>query len=133
MEKDKVNQLRVDKQNLDKKLNELKEINLEKIYYLEEEMNIIKTEINFIRNIQREYYTKLLKVGNDVRGKGLVWIIETMWDLDFKVDENMLPDKIDSRSKKFIMDISDKDYKLMKLKNEYQQYKIMIKNILDKV
>ena len=33
MEKDRVNQMRVDKLNLDKRLSELKEINSEKIYY----------------------------------------------------------------------------------------------------
>ena len=43
--------MRVDKLHLDKRLNELKEINSEKIYYLEEEMNIIKAELAFIRNI----------------------------------------------------------------------------------
>jgi len=38
MEKDRVNQMRADKLNLDKRLNELKDLNLEKIYYIEEEM-----------------------------------------------------------------------------------------------
>ena len=51
MEKDRVNQMRVDKLNLDKRLNELKEINCEKIYYIEEEMSIVKTELSFIRSI----------------------------------------------------------------------------------
>ena len=63
----------------------MKDINCEKIYYLEEEMRLVKTELIFIKNIQREYYQRLLKKGDDIRGKGLIWIIETMWDLEFKV------------------------------------------------
>jgi hypothetical protein len=43
--------MRADKLNLDKRLNELKEINSEKIFYIEEEMQIVKTELAFIRNI----------------------------------------------------------------------------------
>ena len=85
MEKDRVNQMRVDKLNLDKRLNELREINCEKIYYIEEEMSIVKTELSFIRNIQIEYYCKLLRTGTDIRGKGLIWIAETLQDLDYKI------------------------------------------------
>lgn len=87
MEKDRVNQMRADKLNLDKRLNELKEINCEKIYYIEEEMQIVKTELEFIRSIQIEYYTKLLRLGDDIRGKGLVWVIETLWDLGHTLDK----------------------------------------------
>lgn len=43
--------MRADKLNLDKRLNELRELNSEKIYYIEEEMAIVKSELNFIRNI----------------------------------------------------------------------------------
>jgi hypothetical protein len=43
--------MRVDKLNMDKRLNELREINSVRIYYLEEEMNIVKSEIVFIKNI----------------------------------------------------------------------------------
>ena len=76
--------MRVDKLNLDKRLNELKDMNCEKIFYIEEEMSIVKTELSFIRSVQIEYYTKLLKRGNDIRGKGLIWIVETLWDLQFR-------------------------------------------------
>jgi hypothetical protein len=51
MEKDRQNQLRQDKLIMDKRLNELKDINCEKIYYLEEEMRLVKTELTFIKNI----------------------------------------------------------------------------------
>jgi len=67
MEKEKVNQLRVDKLNLDKKLNQMRELNSEKIYYLEEEMALVKSELAFIRNIQKEYYEGLLLEGTDIR------------------------------------------------------------------
>jgi len=116
--------MRIDKLNLDKRLNELKEINCEKIYYIEEEMSIVKTELAFIRNIQIEYYTKLLKKGLDIRGKGLIWIIETLWDLDYKIDKMQLPEMLDERSKDFILEIATKDYEMALLKTEYQKYKI---------
>ena len=123
--------MRQDKLVLDKKLNEMKDINCEKIYYLEEEMSLVKTELIFIKNIQREYYQRLLKRGDDIRGKGLIWIIETMWDLEFKVYSQMLPDCMDKRSKEFLLDIANRDFELIKLKKEYQQYKISVKNSMD--
>jgi hypothetical protein len=46
-----------------------------------------------------------LKKGDDIRGKGVIWIIETMWDLEFKVYKNILPEKIDERSKDFILEV----------------------------
>ena len=119
MEKDRVNQMRIDKLNLDKRLNELKEINCEKIYYIEEEMSIVKTELAFIRNIQIEYYSKLLKKGSDIRGKGLIWIIETLWDLDYKIDKMQLPEMLDQRSQDFILEIATKDYEMAQLKTDY--------------
>ncbi|CDW87738.1 UNKNOWN [Stylonychia lemnae] len=131
MEKDRVNQMRVDKLNLDKRLNELKEINCEKIYYIEEEMSIVKTELAFIRNIQIEYYSKLLKQGNDIRGKGLIWIIETLWDLEYKIDKLQLPEILDERSKDFILEIATKDYEMAQIKTEYQKYKLQLKMILE--
>lgn len=85
-------------------------MNSQKIYYLEEEIHIVKTELSFVRNIQIEYYLKLLKKGDDIRGKGLIWIIETMWDLGFKVDKTMLPLSMDDRSKEFILEIAKEDY-----------------------
>jgi hypothetical protein len=84
-----------DKINLDKRLNELKELNSEKIFYFEEELHLVKTELTFIKNIQKEYYMSLLKKGDDLRGKGLIWIIQTMWDINFKVLKVMLPESMD--------------------------------------
>jgi hypothetical protein len=46
-----------------------------------------------------------LKKGDDIRGKGLIWIIETMWELDFKVYPNMLPEGMDEKSKEFLLDV----------------------------
>ena len=96
-----------DKINLDKRLNELKDMNSEKIFYFEEEMRLVKIELTFIKNIQREYYMTLLKKGDDIRGKGLIWVIETMWDIDLKVYRNMLPENIDERSKDFILVVNN--------------------------
>jgi hypothetical protein len=112
-------------------LNELKDLNSEKIFYLEEEMRLVKTELTFIKNIQKEYYTKLLKQGDDIRGKGLIWIIQTMWDIDFKVTKQMFPDMMDELSKDFLLDLATKDYELMKMKKEYQFFKISLKNLLE--
>ena len=119
MDKDKLTQIRVEQLELDKQLNQMKDINCEKIYYLEEEMRIVKTELTFLKNIMREYYLKLLKKGDDIRGKGLKWIIETMWDLDFKVYKTHLPDTMDEESKDFLLVLTTKDYELSKIKKEY--------------
>jgi hypothetical protein len=73
-------------------------------------MRLVKTELTFIKNIQKEYYIKLLKQGDDIRGKGLIWIIQTMWDIDFKVTKQMFPDMMDELSKDFLLDLATKDY-----------------------
>jgi hypothetical protein len=44
-----------------------------------------------------------------MRGKGSIWIIETLWDIDFKLYDNHLPD-IDKASKAFLMKLAAKDY-----------------------
>lgn len=123
--------MRVDKLNFDKRLNELREVNTEKIYYIQEEMQIVKTELEFLRNIQIEYYSKLLRMGDDVRGKGLIWIVETLWDLEHKIDKSHLPEIFDERSKEFILELACKDSEMLAIKNEFQQYKQYLKNILD--
>jgi len=60
-----------------------------------------------------------LKKGDDIRGKGLVWIIETLWDLDHVVDRMQLPEALDEKSKDFILEIAKKDYSLGSLKSEF--------------
>lgn len=42
-----------------------------------------------------------------------------MWDLEFKVYSQMLPDCMDKRSKEFLLDIANRDFELIKLKKEY--------------
>mmetsp|Transcript_34922 Transcript_34922/g.26067 ORF Transcript_34922/g.26067 Transcript_34922/m.26067 type:complete len:89 (-) Transcript_34922:127-393(-) len=85
---------------------ELKDQNQEKIFYFEEEMRLVKTELDFLKNIQREYYTQILKQGDDIRGKGIIWVIEAMWDIGLKVYRTMLPENIDEKSKDFIIELA---------------------------
>lgn len=68
-------------------------------------MSLVKTELTFIRNIQKEYYISLLGKGDDVRGKGLVWIIGTMWDLRLKVHKTMFTPHMDELSKDFLLQV----------------------------
>lgn len=79
-------------------------------------MHLVKTESTFIRNIQREYYVSLLSQGDDIRGKGLTWIIQTMWSIEFKVYKSMLPSQMDEKSKDFLLEVATIDYQLNKIK-----------------
>ena len=84
--------MRADKVGMEKRLMEMKDLNQEKMRYLEGELGIIRSEIGFLRNVQKKYYTELLKDGKDIRGKGIVWIVGTIWEIDLKVYKSMLPD-----------------------------------------
>mmetsp|Transcript_2199 Transcript_2199/g.2144 ORF Transcript_2199/g.2144 Transcript_2199/m.2144 type:complete len:120 (+) Transcript_2199:1180-1539(+) len=110
---------------------ELKDQNQEKIFYLEEEMRLVKTELDFLKNIQREYFTSILSRGDDIRGKGIVWVIEAMWDIGLKVYRSMLPQDIDEKSKDFIIELAKLDYDVSKTKKDYQFFKSSIKNLLE--
>lgn len=105
VEKEKVANLKSEKLDVDKNLNEQKSVNNKKIFYLEEQMALVKTQWIFIKNIQKEYYMNLLKKGDDCRGKGIVWIIKQMWDLELRVYKTMLPDCLDEASKQFLIDV----------------------------
>lgn len=62
---------------------EKKEENSEKIFYIEKELALKKNELQFLRNIQKQYYVEVLRDAEDNRGRGAIWTIEALWDIDF--------------------------------------------------
>jgi hypothetical protein len=59
-----------EKEAQNKLINEHKmqiKINKEKIHYYDEELKLIKNQLSFVKNVQKEYFTKLLNKGTDCR------------------------------------------------------------------
>lgn len=76
-----------------------------------------------MKNLQKEYYIKILKEGKDNRGVGLVWALHALVDLGFSIKEEWLPDTIDSDSKKFLIYFVGVDKKHQQLIQEYRDFK----------
>ena len=76
-------------------MNKMRDTNMERIYYVEQEMNIMANQLKFIKNVQKEHYLKLLKEGKDTRTKGLIWIVECLQDLDILINKDMMPPFLD--------------------------------------
>ncbi|CDW89407.1 UNKNOWN [Stylonychia lemnae] len=129
-EKDHIQKLREERLNKENSVNKLREINTERIYYVEQEMEIINTQMKFIKNVQKEHYLKLLKDGKDTRGKGLIWIVECLKDLDIIILKEMMPSFIDESSKEFIMTLAMRDYQLGKLRLELTKSRLILRQLV---
>jgi len=73
---------------------------------------------------------KLLKEGSDTRGKGLIWIIQCLQDLEVIIQKEMMPDFIDNDSKDFIMSLAQKDYQLGQLRLDLTRAKLQARHLL---
>jgi hypothetical protein len=79
-------------------------------------MELMKDEVVFIRNLQKEHYMKLLKEGNDTRHKGMSWIVQCLWDLEIIVRKEDFSNELDDGSKAYILNYAKKDYILGQIK-----------------
>lgn len=95
-----------------------KKINKEKIYYLEKEKNLIQAELEFLILIQKDYYLRILKKGNESWSSGLIWVIETLAETGTIVTVNMLPNFLDKQSKQFLLKLSEDDWVIKKTETE---------------
>ena len=65
---------------------------------LEEEIQIIKNEISYYKQVNEElvreyrnYYLKILKKGNDHRKEGLVWVVKNLLELQINLEYQHFP------------------------------------------
>eukprot|EP00347_Sterkiella_histriomuscorum_P010459 403376203 len=133
-EKEQTERMKDEKRKQEQILNRERDQNSERIYYVEQEMEILKTQIMFLVNVQKEHYLRLLKEGTDTRQKGLLWIIQCLQcELEVPVIlRDMMPSIIDDRSKEFIMELAQEDFKLNQMQQELQSLKQDQKNIIIK-
>ena len=89
--KKKVEKLRIEYQKKIKEIDEMQK-------NLEEEINIIKNEISYYKQVNEElireyrnYYLKILKKGNDHRKEGLVWVVKNLLELQINLEYQHFP------------------------------------------
>lgn len=58
-----IEKAKAERKNKENAINKARDQNQERIYYVEQEMEIMKTQLQFIINIQKEHYLRLLKEG----------------------------------------------------------------------
>ena len=72
---------------------------------LNKELRIAKSEIEFVKRIQRDYYLKILKGGEDTRGRGLVWVMLQLQRAGESTAKDNLPDFLDEDGKEFLLEL----------------------------
>eukprot|EP00347_Sterkiella_histriomuscorum_P020017 403339420 len=132
-EQEHVTKMREERQLKEIYLVKMREQNNERIYYVEQELEIINQQLKFIKNIQKDHYLKLLKEGKDTRAKGLIWIIECLKELDIVILKDMMPGFIDQASNDFIMQLAYKDYQLSQLRIQLTRKRLQLRQTINPV
>ncbi|CDW87455.1 UNKNOWN [Stylonychia lemnae] len=125
-EKEQMEKMKDERRKKEMAIHKARDKNNERIYYVDQEIEVIKTQLQFILNVQKEYYLRLLREGQDTRQKGLVWIIQCLQcELEVPVIfKDQMPNILDERSKQFIIDLAKKDYKLVIQQKQLQEMKL---------
>lgn len=84
----------------------IRENNSVQITFLEKQMEILRTEFNFLQTTQRQYYSKLLKEGTDCRGKGLWWIVKELFKVGVTIDITNFPEVIDEENAQYLKSVA---------------------------
>jgi len=42
---------------------------------------MLKDQLKFVRSLQKEHFTGLLKAGKDLRLRGIIWLIQQLKDI----------------------------------------------------
>lgn len=91
LEKEKGKRSHEEKTRMKNEIKRLWDKNNEDIQILEEKLNLVKSKIDFVKSVLRDYYTNLFKQGTDTRGRGLIWIIQKLKKLGVMLDYSMFP------------------------------------------
>ena len=57
---------------------------------------MIKNELEFLIEIQKDYYISISRKGDESWAQGLIWVIERLSDIGVEITFEMLPDFIDN-------------------------------------
>ena len=110
-------------QNKKKALVDKKEGNGLQIYYLDKERAIISQELQFILNLQKDYYLRILKKGQDSRDRGMIWVIQKLAETGTQATKDMLPHFLDSSSQNFLLQRSKNDMLITEKRNKIKKIK----------
>ena len=105
-EKEKILRQKEEKQNQIIEYKKKWEENVEKNAYYDQETKLLKTQLNFLKGILKDYYIRILKKGIDCRGKGLIWIIQILKTLNITVDNYHMPEYLDATSRQYLLMVS---------------------------
>ena len=106
------------------KLNDLREeynINLAKINKIDVKINDLKQELKKHRKIQYNYYEKILAKGIDSRFEGLSWVIKTIWNLGFDVNDCKFPSYLDDKGVKFLIKVAKMNLEYINTREKYKK------------
>lgn len=72
---------------------------------IEDYVRPLKKELKKLLKLRIAFLKALLKKGKDYRNVGVSWVIEVLWSLGEKINENDLPEFLDSKAKQFLFEV----------------------------
>ena len=96
----------------------------EKISKINEEINLLKIQYNNNKKELINHYHQLLYEGIDTRDEGLIWIIQSIWDLNEDVNMEFIPNFLDENAIEYLFIIANKKNSLRKIDKNIEILKI---------
>ena len=129
------------KKDFEKKQKQKKILELRKgLNDLKIPLNLINSEINELRNIEKstkdklmKHYLELLYNGKDIRGEGLVWIIKSIWKLGENVPMSFMPTFLDFDAINYLFNMAKISIELELTKKNIMDLKSKLKEKLNNI
>ena len=96
----------------------------EKISKINEEINLLKTKYNNNKKELINHYHQLLFEGIDTREEGLIWVIQSIWDLNEDVNMKFIPNFLDEKAIEYLFIIANKKNSLRKIDKNIEKLKL---------
>ena len=96
----------------------------EKISKINEEINLLKIKYNKNKKELINHYHQLLYEGIDTRDEGLIWIIQSIWDLNEDVNMKFIPNFLDEKAIEYLFIIANKKNSLRKIDKNIEKVKL---------
>ncbi len=96
----------------------------EKISKINEEINLLKTKYNNNKKELINHYHQLLFEGIDTREEGLIWVIQSIWDLNEDVNMKFIPNFLDEKAIEYLFIIANKKNSLRKIDKNIEKVKL---------
>ena len=125
-----------------KKMDQKRNILIEKLEILKNELLFMKIAHIYLTKEQRNYYLDLLNKGYDIRKDGLVWIVKRLLEIQTKLEYHHFPKYLDKDQADYIIELANINLEEAQLKividvlqkkqmNKHNQFnKQMIKKLI---